>query len=302
MVQDFISNSTIKSLAVKPFWTVNIDGKKPLDIVGYDTLKQIRGAKDDTYLTTLNELFRIVNAIPEQFVYNLNAVRDKVVVLDVEKTCPNDIKQTLLQLPFIYGDISMSGQGLHLIFPCPELDEITINKIAMKEEHGYYEILIHHYVTFTNNTIFPQYTVENAPIQFQEIWDKLKQAQKNTVKKDFDLDFEKLNLDFPYYDAMKDAIIRNFKSRFRKTPADFGNDMSRYEFAMIGSIRYSLMTIMEIPMFKRQAVLDEMQQIAIVYDIAVETIPHRSKHDERRDGKPMLLYQVINSFATAENK
>lgn len=299
MIQDFIDNQVIRYLAPKPFWTVNIDGKKPLDIIEYQSSGHIRGAKDDGCLTNLSSLFRIVNNVPAQFVYSLNAVRDKIVILDIEKTCPDDIKQTLLNLPFIYGDISMSGQGLHLVFPCPPLDEITINKVAMKEEHGYYEVLIHHYVSFTNFTIFPRFTAENAPIQFQEIWDALKETQKNTMKREFNLDIDDEDLDFPQYPIMRETILRNFRRRFTKQPSDFHNDMSRYEFAVIGSIRYSLSVIKDLPMFARHVRLSETQQVAIVYDIAKSVIEYRAKHDEIRDGKPMLLYQVINSFATS---
>lgn len=302
MIQDFIDNPVIRYLAQKPFWTVNVDGKKPLDIIEYDNTRDIRGAKSDDCLTDLRNLFRIVNAIPQQFVYSLNAVRDGVVVLDIEKTCPDDIKETLLKLPFIYGDISMSGKGLHLVFPCPPLDELTYNKVAMKEEHGYYEILIHHYVTFTNYTIFPRYDETNAPVRFQDIWDALKATQKNTVKRNFDADIDDVNLDFPQYETMKAAVIRNFRQRFTKKPSDFHNDMSRYEFAVIGSIRYSLRLMMDVPMFARNVTLDEMQQIAMIYKIVKDVLPHREKHDEMRDGKPLLLYQVFNSFATTTEK
>lgn len=300
MIQDFIDNSVIRYLAPKPYWTVNIDGKKPLDIVEYDRTKTIKGAKSEQCLTTLSELLRIVDAVPRQFVYSLNAERDRIVVLDIEKTCPDDIKETLLKLPFIYGDISMSGKGIHLVFPCPALDEVTINKVAMKEEHGYYEILIHHYVSFTHFTIFPQYTTENAPIQFQEIWDELRCSQKNIVKKEYDQDIDDVDLNYPQYEALKKAIIRHFNTCFRKKPIDYHNDMSRYEFAVIGFVRCSLLRMMDTHVFSKYGKLNEMQQIATVYHIVTEILPHREKHEETRDGKPMLLYQVFNSFATTE--
>lgn len=299
MIQDFIDNKVIQYLAKQPYWTVNIDKKMPLDIKEFKNTGRIWGAANENSLTDLSDLLRTLNVIPAQFVYNLNAVRDKIVVLDVEKTCPEDIKQKLLDLPFIYGDISMSGKGLHLIFPCPPLDEITVNKTVMKEEHGYYEILIHHYVSFTNHTIFPRYTIENAPVSFQEIWDELKQSQKNSVKIDLDLDIANVDLNFPQYPAMRDVIIKNFRRRFTKTPDDFHNDMSRYEFAVIGSLRYSLSIIKDTPVFSRHIQLTESQQIAIIYDILTDILDYRPKHDEIRDNKPLLLYQVINSFATS---
>lgn len=299
MIQDFISNPVIQYLAQKPYWTVNIDGKKPLDIKAYDADKTIRGAQNESCLTDLNDLLRIVNAIPKQFVYSLNAKRDNIVVLDVEKTCPDDIKAKMLLLPFLYGDISMSGKGYHLVFPCPPLDETTINKVVMKEEHGYYEILIQsHYVTFTNNTIFPQYTAANAPFQFQEIWDELKAQQRIATKNIIDIDPENTKLDFPQYNVLKDAIKRNFKSRFKKKPEDFGGDMSRYEFAVIGSVKVSMNLMLDLPFFSRTVKLDDTQKIMLVYNTVTELLEHRAKHDQIRDGKPLLLYQTYNSFVT----
>mgnify|MGYP006989955557 FL=1 len=75
--------------------------------------------------------------------------------------------------------------------------------------------------------------------------------------------------------------------------------MSRYEFAVIGSIRRSLNIMLDIPMFARRIRLDEQQQILMIYQIVTEILPYREKHDETRDGKPLLLYQVMNSFATS---
>lgn len=297
MIEHFIANEIIRQLAQKPYWTVNVDNKKPLDILEYEKTKRVWGATSDACLTDLSNLLRIINAVPQQFVYNLNAARDGIVILDVEKTCPEDIKAKLLQLPFIYGDISMSGLGLHLAFPCPVLDEITSKKIVMKEEHGYFEILLHHYVTFTNYTIFPQYTVENAPIQFQEIWDELRETQRISTKSEITMNIDDIDLDFPNYETLKDAITRNFKQRFKKTPANYSGDMSRYEFAVIGSLRVSMMYMLDLPIFSRLN-LDITQQIAIIYKIACEYLEYRPKHDEIRDGKPMLLYQTYNSFVT----
>lgn len=304
MIQDFINSPLIRCLSAKPYWTVNIDEKKPLDILEYEKTGRIWGAAehDERCLTNMSNVFRILNAIPKQLVYHLNPVRDGIIVLDIEKTCPDDIKETLLNLPFIYGEISMSGQGYHLILPCPALDETTVNRVAMKEKHGYYEILLHHYVSFTYNTILPRYNATNAPISTQTLWNELKAEQKNLVKKEYDTDISDIKIDFPQYAVMKDAVIRNFKQRFKKTPTDFCNDMSRYEFAVIGSVRYSLNLIMSIPMFARRVVLDEKQQIAFVYDIVTDILEHRAKHEEVRDGKPLLLYQVFNSFATEQSE
>lgn len=298
MLQDFLGNQVIRYLSKKSYWTVNVDNKKPLDIVGYEQTGIIAGARNESCLTDLSSLIQTVGAVPAQFVYHLNAVRDKIVVLDIEKTCPEDLKDTLLNLPFIYGDISVSGKGCHLIFPCPELDEITSNKIVMKDPNGYFEVLLNHYVTFTSYTLFPRYTKTNAPIQFWQVWDGLRQIQKNIVKKNLDIEFNDMKLDFPYYNELKAAVIGNFRKRFNKTPSDFGNDMSRYEFAVIGSVRYALSFMLNMPIFSRRIKLDEREKILFVYKIVSEILLYREKHSELRNGKPLLLYQTYNSFAS----
>lgn len=298
MIQDFISNSTILQLAAKPYWTVNIDGKKPLDIKAYVSENKIKGAENESCLTDLSNLLKILNVVPNQFVYSLNAVRDNIVVLDIEKDCPDDIKAQLLKLPFLYGDISMSGKGYHLIFPCPALNEITVNKTVMKEEHKYYEILIHHNVTFTNNTIFPQYDTTNAPIQFQQIWDALLATQKIATKSIINMNIDDIDLSFPQYPVIKDAIIRNFRQRFKKTPEYYNNDMSRYEFAVIGSVRISTELILSVPVFAKRLSLSDEQKIMLVYNVVSDVLEPREKHKEIRDGKPILLYQTYNSFVT----
>ena len=296
MIQDFMNNPIICGLAQNPYWTINIDNKKPLDIINYKNTKYIRGAYDINCLTTLSDLISILNAIPQQFVYSLNAVRDNICVLDIEKKCPDEIKQRLLKLPFLYGDISMSGEGYHLVFPCPELDEKTRQKIVMKEEHGYYEILLNHYVTFTDKTIFPVYDNTNTPISFQEIWDEIKATQKIAEKECFDISAGP-DIDFPEYESFKTAILRSFNKRFQKKPDDYFNDMSRYEFGVIGSLRISMLYMLDMPMFKH-VVLDTAQQIWIIYQLASEILEHRPKHDEIRDNKPWLLYQTYSSFTT----
>lgn len=301
MILDFAGNNIIKELAKRPYWTVNIDNKKPLDIKEFQRSGKIRGACDDSCLTDLSSLLTTLNVIPKQLVYSLDAARDNIAILDIEKTCPDDIKNKLLDLPFLYGDISMSGRGYHMAFPCPALDDITIKKVVMKEEHSYYEILLRHYVTFTENTIFPRYTAENAPLQFQQIWDKVYATQKNIVKADLNIDINaNTTPDFPMYESLKSAVLRHFRSRFDKTPTDYGNDMSRYEFAVISSIRYSLNFLIQMPIYRRHEISTK-DQILTVYNAAIEIIPYREKHKEIRQGMPMLLYQTYNNFASSIN-
>lgn len=296
MFDDFLNNPVIQNLAQKPYWTINVDGKKPLDIVEFSKTGTIRGAFDDKCLVTLSDLISILNGVPQQLTYKLDAVRDNFVVLDIEKTCPDAVKSYFLTLPFLYGDISLSGKGYHMVFPCPELDEITSKKLAMQEPHKYYELLLAHFVTFMpGNMITPQFSPQ--PASFEYLWQTLRDIQKSFAREELQFNADDIKLDFPEYEKLKTAVKRSFENRFRKTPATYNDDMSRYEFAVIGALRLHLLTQLDLPAFNHLK-LDVTQQIMIVYQITTEIVSYRAKHDTMRNGKPFLLYQTYNSFVT----
>jgi hypothetical protein len=298
----FFDNEVIKQLSQNPRWTVNIDNKCPVDIKRIKTHGQIRGARDKQCLTTLPDLLDLmgkVNVIPEAFVYFLDAERDNVVVLDIEKTCPDDIKTDLLNLDFLYGDISMSGNGRHLIFPCPPLNDITRNKRVMRRPDGFYEILLNHYVTFTQNLIYP--TVIPAEKPFQQVWDELAATQKLITTSDIDVNTEnRPKFTSATHRRFHAELIRAFEYRFTKTPADYHNDMSRYEFAVICAVKNYCKQFLTYSTFENIK-LNENEQIWMVCDVIHKILPHRPKHDEQRNGQPFLFYQVCQSFAISDN-
>src|SRR5699024_2889070 len=103
----------------------------------------------------LNEL---VDFLPNaaNHALRLNALVDRVAVLDIEKTCPDELKEALCRLPALYRERSMSGQGVHLVLPLPDSFEDfrdAAAKRVVKGPHGWYEILLGHYVTFTRDVL-----------------------------------------------------------------------------------------------------------------------------------------------------
>jgi len=294
----FFDNYVIKKLAQNPCWTVNIDGKLPLDIQTLKRTGQIFGAAGEHCLITLPDLLDMmipVQMMPEQFVYFLDAERDGIVILDIEPSCPENTKRDLLNLDFLYGDISASGKGCHLAFPCPELNEITRNKKVMKHPDKYYEILLHHYVTFTQNLICPTGIPSNTT--FQNIWNELENMQKIAIANAVDINISARPKFGKLHKRLCDEVIRAFQNRFTKTPADYGGDFSRYEFGAIGAVRNYLEQISSFSLFSNLE-MDENDEIWIVYDVISEVLPHRSKHDEKRDGQPFLFWLVCKSFTT----
>ena len=105
----------------------------------------------------LVDLYDVRNILPNatNAAYSLNQALDDFIVLDIEPRCPIEIRDTLLTLPYEYAELSMSGAGFHLIFrkPATKYEEILMSKPAIREENGYYEFLLTHYVTFTGMAV-----------------------------------------------------------------------------------------------------------------------------------------------------
>ncbi|BAS11870.1 hypothetical protein AHiyo8_01730 [Arthrobacter sp. Hiyo8] len=118
----------------------------------------LRGAWaiDEQCLLTLDELSTRLPAAANCAFY-LRAATNGLIVIDIEKTCPPEIAQQLLALPgILYTEESMSGLGYHFVAPLPanfSAFPIGAGKRKLQEEHGWYEILIDHWCTFTRRPV-----------------------------------------------------------------------------------------------------------------------------------------------------
>lgn len=296
----FYNHPFIKSIANNEKWTVSDNKKRPIDMFVYKYRHQITGAifTDNKSLVSLAEL---CNLIPDASnnAYFMDTLVDDFVVLDIEPICPDDIKQKLLMTPYVYGEISLSGKGYHLIYHTPKCFEkypIAQKKIVMKETHGYYEVLLQHYVTFTRNMLPPATGTES----FDDIFEQLASAQTVTHKKDIDVkEFKPDNI--PSESRICDILMH---TEYKKTPADFYNDISKYEYGFMGFLHYKLKNILSnknITQYRNHEYSDN--EIAwILYTVAKEKIPYRPKHDEYRNNLPWLLYLAGEIIAKDNNK
>ena len=128
--------------------------------------------------------------------------------LDIEPKCPYNIKKHLLQLPYVYGETSMSGKGIHLLIPKPNnINDYpdALIKTQLKEDHGYYELLVNHYATFTGKEI-------PLPTKVNDFTEKLYKslAQNAIATKSIELmDSEEIDIDdIPYYDQIIELVMR----------------------------------------------------------------------------------------------
>ena len=149
----FINNAFVKSIADKEKWTISTSKKMPVDMFQLLYRNRIAGAvtRDSTTLTTLSTIHKhLPNAA--NFAYYLDARVDGFVVLDIEPSCPEDIRNQLVSMNWVYAETSMSGKGIHLVFPLPESFydyPEAIKKTAFIHKDRIYEILLVHFVTFT---------------------------------------------------------------------------------------------------------------------------------------------------------
>lgn len=295
---EFYEHPFIKSIADDEKWTVSDKTKKPIDMFVYKYRHQITGATftNNLSLVSLPELCSLIpNA--RNNAYFMDALTDNFVVLDIEKKCPDDIKKELLQTPYIYGEISLSGQGYHLIYPLPDCfsdypDAQT--KIVMKEPHGYYEILLQHYVTFTRNML-PKATGNKS---FENIFKKFAKTQVKASKHDINVNELKPD-DIPFADNI---IFILSSVEYQKTPADFFDDMSKYEYGFMGFLYYKLKNIINIKDYRESHEYTDNEIAWLLYETAKDKIPYRPKHDEFRNNLPWLLYLAGEIIARGNNK
>lgn len=150
----FTKNPVIRELARSPRWSMSDRDKRPLSMYAVKNLENWYGASTakpqdmwplakiaENYPTTTNVAFW------------LKSKDCGYAVVDIEKTCPVKLMATLIWgLRWEYAEVSLSGRGYHLIIRRP-VDLIAkypdAAKAAIKEKHGYFEILLNHWVTFS---------------------------------------------------------------------------------------------------------------------------------------------------------
>lgn len=290
---EFYNNPFVKQIENIEKWTVSDKNKRPIDMHALIHEQKVWGMAFDRGYNPLVDLKTLCNTIPSATnnAYYLDALVDKYVVLDIEPKCPEHIKQKLMELPYVYGEISMSGKGVHLVFSLPEniLNKYpdAQQKQALKEENGYYEILLNHMITFTRNALPPSTCREDISI-FDNVFELLAMKAKPNASNDKQIAVTSIKKeDIPYFDTLI-APLR--AQKYNKSAIDFKNDISKYEFAVTGFYHRALMQLLDDDnRYKDHQYTDE-EKAVILYSITSEKIPYRPKHDQTRNDMPWLLF------------
>lgn len=320
----FYTNEIItKVLGPMPIWTVsNPTSKMPIDIRhllngcnGCTHPEPVRGAwaRDERVLVTLDELTSGLPTAANCAMF-IDAPSQGCVVLDIEKTCPPEERDRLLAIGALYSETSLSGKGYHLVLPLPSsFPELSIaaNKAVLKGPHGWWEILqSNHFVTYTRNPT----PVPISSTVDTELWDQVWRSvaepanSKPVAARAANLD-ENTRPGHEWYDVVSLMLIQRCRF-FGRTPKRFDNDHSRYEWAYaqyiydkLNQLRLSPDSIDVSPdksLTMNTIVIDETAATWLVYDTLTHYLDHRAKHDETREGMPLLLNLASRVVLTRE--
>ena len=311
----FYNNPTIQKIAKNEKWTASttqeIDAKHPakmpLDMRALIDRGEIWGCKFDRGYNPLIDLPTLCNVLPTATnnAYYLNAMADKIVVLDIEPYCDDIIKQELLKLPYLYGETSMSGKGYHLIFNLPEdiwIKYPNARKQALKEDSGMYEILLEHMVTFTRNALPPSPTYGTRDIKdFEALFEFLCTQAKPTNSNIQTIIVDESDMEeIPYFDEILDQLLTE---TYGKTLTDFpqknksGYDNSGYEFGMSRFYYVKLMSILDENGAYKGYTYSQEEKAVMIYKCLIENLEYRPKHDTVRYNMPWLLFVASNLIA-----
>lgn len=298
----FYGNQKIQELAQHARWSVSDKNKRPMDLRAMFDEGKIFGAREISTkcLVPLAEITKNL-ARAATVALHLDSQMMQVMVLDIESKCPPEIRDELLRLPDIYSEVSMSGKGYHLVLPIPVNQAeypLAATKVKLQEEHGWYEVLMYHWVTFTRKPI-PAEQLEGLqpaePGAWERVYASLAALAKPNHSIDFDVEEEEPEI------PQKEKILRLMMSKpYGKTGKDFHGDDSRWEYGMLGHL-YNVMRGVMVNMGKTRGLTwSDSDKVWLLYRAAEQVIPSRKKHLEFRDGYPFLFAAALKLVSSRE--
>ena len=271
----------------------------------------LRGAfsLNETCLLTLDELTAAMPNAANTAFY-LQAQTDGLLVLDIEPHCPPGVATDLLRLPgILYSELSMSGQGFHLVMPLPKNFHdfpMAASKRVLREEHGWYELLLDHWSTFTRQPVPERIVahvnaVTSAPAfaSIEDLYERLAvNASESSGASASAVDTAEDMLGIPYSQVIVEQTLASAHHQLRD-PGDFDHDMSRWEFSVLASLYGWMRT--QLRAYSALGVEYSTGDTAwLLYKAALDVIPARPKHSERRNGRPFLLDRAAALVADRE--
>ncbi len=306
--QAFVANTTIQTLMPRERWTVVTNKKKPIDMYSYLLHGRLEGAKwqDEYSLVTLEKLYQTFPTATN-YTYFLDALMDGIVILDIEPTCPQELKEKMLRMDnILYAETSMSGKGVHLVFKLPKhiLKKYpdAQGKIVFKDkEHGYYEILLSHYISFTGNLIeLPEKDDTQTDVMvFEELFERMASEQR-VAQRLSDEELDEIAEPETEYCAMLLEKLKTCGVYYENRPNIPRHDMSGYEYGFACHMYRQLYQLCNISYVKAEHTYTKSEMAWLIYEATKEVLPFRAKHEEYRNGLPWLLHVITSVLCTVD--
>lgn len=273
-------------------WSISDKDKRPIDMVRLLSTGRVHGAwsPDERCLVPLTT---IADQIPNAscIAYHLDVEIDHMVCIDIEKTCPDELKRSLLDVRHEYAESSRSGTGVHLLVREPKNlhdfpDAAVKAKLQAKDRS--FEILMCQYVTFTTRML----DIPDGTQPIEPVYEGLASLAHPSVA-------SSIALEGRPDDIPREADLLHVLEHvsYGKEPSDYGNDMSRYEFGYMAKLAAKLLSLRKVYPFSRES-YEDSTLVWVLYDSASDLLEHREKHATSRLGMPYLLYQSIRVLET----
>ncbi|MEY8661563.1 hypothetical protein AALT52_01440 [Ligilactobacillus faecis] len=353
-ITNFNTNKAIEYLGQFPLWTVSnistVDGKRKKIPLSATLVAQAAHIKSKgPLLPTIFELAqnqkRSIGCSPQNkgellnltdldfpSLYGTNRTlyvdtkSTGFIALDIENDCTPEFAKTLLTLPTVYVEQSVSG-GFHaLIYLNKDVREKYSNLLDITTFKsstpglGTYEVFFSkHFITLT------RYCIDKSQIDLSDgtelsLEDFLQiiqeESKKKVVNKDYTSSLQLSRDSIPEISRIiTDSLPENvMNSMFEMSPADYLSDNSRYENAVVfkaaNAIKRAFLMYKENDYMvkntgKKYYQLSYQELVYAVYLTANRVIPPRAKHKTKRNGLPFLLYLsslCINTFKRDEEQ
>lgn len=322
-VRSFLAHPVIAKLKDQRQWAVtDMRDKKPLNMHEFFStgeLWPLSMHNRDAFLTlpeildgyrNLHDTLSEVNpnaaatiTYPVNFALFLNQDTSSVCIVDIEPACPDELKAQFLDTPFIYGEVSMSGKGYHLIYPVPgslmRKYKETAQRSVVKEPHKYYEVHFEHWVTFTMNQVVPP----DSPAHTLE-------AIIEPVFAETDIAVAKSHVEAAEevpdtLDALAEQFLPTMLEVARRIPYNVNDntddDLSRRDFCVCLWLARKLAPVVRMKVQSNQChELTDNEIVHLLAAIAEEILPYRDKWETIRNNMPWVTYNCYRAFQSAK--
>lgn len=325
---DLLRCPQLHTMTSNPIWTVSDVNKRPLDVRTIFT-DHPAGARpnDEGAVTSIRSLYRTLGPsgmtnLATYWNYDLSSY----MLLDVESHADPALLARMTTLPAVYAEYSLSGKGMHLVMPMPDLPDGQVfpevrYATVLHGDGDDWEIHLRHWVTFTGLSVGLEPTDEGRALwtsMFVEAATRFARSHDGTsgpMTDHSDQGLAAMDADPP---ELMDEAIESFgrvANRPRKTKADFRYDrphrgkgpydLSRFEMSCMCHYAGRLLRDMEAGRFYTadgravDVAHDQWTPTQVAYilyraaDAGLAGFEHRAKHDTKRLGVPYLYHEAL---------